>query len=127
MRGKKNNNKKLLNDSDLNSKLSTLVPEEVPDLNLQEKNALYLISGYLVQSIKKNYTVCDSCVSSLGSNKVVKNDYSKFLRLKAFDQNKFFYVNDNTFNFFLAMDKIFRTYFNKLRNIAGVNMQEFFF
>lgn len=104
----------------------TIEPDSVGDLNFREKNALYYVAGYLMMSIKKNYKTCECCIFSAGSHTVNRNPYSTFVRLNAYKQEKLFYVNIETYNFFLEMDKIFRAFFKKVRVIPKCNMISFF-
>jgi len=106
--------------------LPDIVPEAISDLNFREKNELYVVSGYIVISVMKNYKTCPRCIASTGSNIVSNSPYSTFLKLKAYKPERLFYVDNKTFHFFLDMDQIFRSYFNKARMIQNLDLKSFF-
>lgn len=79
-----------------------------------EMMALYNVSGYLVNKIKKNkFKSCAECLKKLGSLKPSSSPYARFQFLKtrsltsSTTSQKLFYVNDDTFEFFTKMEHIF--------------------
>lgn len=82
--------------------------------------SLYNISGYIVQTIKKNrFKSCNNCLNELGSYTPSSSEYARFQLFKTryilpnSTSGKLFYVNDKTFDFFQNMENVFRYYSDK--------------
>lgn len=88
-----------------------------------ELNILHNISGYIISSIKKSIKTCKQCISSLGSFKCKLRTYNVLTSLRCYKTDTLFFVNDRTFNFFIEMEKIFRSYIKDCRN---TNKRQFF-
>lgn len=86
-------------------------------------NILHNISGYIISSIKKYIKTCNRCMLSLGSYKCNLRNYNVLTSLKCYAIDTLFFVNDRTFNFFIEMEKIFRSFINDCRS---KNKRKFF-
>lgn len=109
--------------------VQNLLPSEASPLNNIEKNALYRVAGYLINSIKKNSKTCDSCIASAGSresSKFANVEFAKFVAWKEFQENLLFYVNEATFNFFQCADQIYRDWKPIVEKMKNINVFEFF-
>lgn len=89
-------------------------------------NILHNIAGYLIMSIAKNQKVCKKCIPCTGSFKASIAAYSKLTSLRCYKEDTLFFVNRLTFNFFVEMEYIFRTYFNTVHSKTGLDLKLFF-
>lgn len=91
-----------------------------------ELNKIYHVAGYLIANIIKNQTIYQTCVNATDSKQ--SNNYycSVLTRLRSKHVNALFFVNPETFNFFLQMTKIFKTYYLHVRLQKDVNLKKFF-
>lgn len=90
-------------------------------------NILYNIAGYIITSTAKCTKICSDCLDSAGSKQYYPNKkYTKFVILRCFRTNTLFFVNDETFNYFLEMETIIRTYLSYLKN-TNYNFFNFYF
>ena len=90
-----------------------------------ELNCLYYIGGYIIHSIKKQLT-CDFCISKTGSLKDANSVYASLTRCKCFASDTLFFINQNTFQFFLSMEKIFRLFYEFCHELP-IDLYQFFF
>ncbi|XP_011705614.1 PREDICTED: uncharacterized protein LOC105460822, partial [Wasmannia auropunctata] len=69
--------------------------------------------------INKNQKLCNSCLDSAGSKTYnPKVQYSRLVSLKCYRQKTLFFVNDNTFQYFLGINcDICNFFIEKLKNI----------
>lgn len=106
------------------------LPVEINPINVEinniELNILYNIAGYIINNIAENQAVCKTCIDSAGSKTLLpKVTYSKFVQLKCYCKHSLFSVNEETFLFFLKMEKIIKIYLPILKNLK-LNLREFF-
>lgn len=94
--------------------------------NKLELNKIYYVAGYLMANIMKNQCVCKTCINATGSVQSNNYYYSALTRLRCKHVNTLFFVNPVTFNFFLQMTKIFKTFYPHIRVQKHVNLKEFF-
>lgn len=105
------------------SKESENMPTTPPDLetkiiqlNNLELNSLHYVCGYIMSSICKTQKICDSCIDSAGSKTYdSKVKYSRLVSLKCYRQKTLFFVNDNTFNFFIEMYIVITRYLSYIK------------
>lgn len=110
---------------------SDIVVPEIPvtttNLSYLESNSLYNIAGYLITSIvKQKQKVCKNCFTKLGGFRSNLNKYSRLTSLKCYKTKSLFFINEKTFDFFLKMECIFRTYFPVVYNIKNFDLNQFF-
>lgn len=89
-----------------------------------ELNKIYLVIGYLIANIKKNQSVCQTCINATGSKQSNNYYYSALVRLRSKHANILFFVN--VVNFFLKMTRIFKTLYPHVILQKNVNLKEFF-
>ena len=107
---------------------------EIPELQILDKtalskvdlNILHHIAGYLIMSIAKKQKLCKRCIPQTGCFKASVPYYSKLTSLRCYKQDTLFFVNQNTFHFFIEMELIFRTYFSTVYAKRGLNLKMFF-
>lgn len=99
------------------------IQRNISQLTNVELNILHHISGYIISSIKKNIKTCNQCISSVGSYKCNLSNYNVLTSLRCYATDTLFFVNDRTFNFFIEMEKIFRSY---IKDCTSKNKREFF-
>ena len=103
------------------------IPIKIQRLNNMESNILHNIAGYLIISIvRHNQKVCRNCITELGRFKASFRAYSRFTELKRFKDDSLFFVSHVTFQFFIKMECIFRTYFSIVKSIKNLNLHKFF-
>lgn len=90
-----------------------------------ELNILHYISGYIISSIKKNIKTYRQCISSLGNYKSNLTNYNVLTSLRRYTTttDTLFFVNNRTFNFFIEMEKLFRSF---IADCTSKNKREFF-
>lgn len=110
----------------ITSQLPVITEREI-NISTIELNVLYYIAGYICDRIEKYQKVCDTCIKSikLDVDSVVSKDYNRLCLIKARKTNRRFFVNDQTFDYFLRMEKMYRLYFNNLRD-KRINLKSFF-
>lgn len=94
-------------------------------INKTELNILYYIAGYIIVSIRKNQTACNMCINATRSNAPIRHKYNVLTRIKAEKNKTYFFVNTETFQFFIQMERIFRTYYKHVR-LHKINLKHFF-
>lgn len=110
-------NEKVSTDNNLPEKLEVLDHEYNFNLdfdfeNIQlfandfELNVFYHVAGYLIKRVFKNIS-CDECLKSLVDEDPIPTSYNRLLRSKNFSGSLKF-VNEETFNFLLKLEKIFQ-------------------
>ena len=102
-----------------------IMPEKIVFGKL-ELNKIYYVAGYLMANIMKNQIVCNTCINATGSIQSNNYYYSALTRLRCKNVNTLFFVNPVTFNFFLQMAKIFKTFYPRIRVQKHVNLKQFF-
>lgn len=100
-------------------------------LNKTELNVLYLISGYIIKNIQRNYKTCSNCINATRSfQNLYCNSHTILLHIKEYKRKNMFFVNEQTFSFFLQMEKIFRIYrdyaLSQKINVKTFIMNKFF-
>lgn len=107
--------------------ITCLEPEtNLSTLSNLELNSLYYVCDYIISSICKNQTLCDSCIDSAGSktyDSTIK--HSKLVSLKCYRQKTLFFVNNQTFDYFLEMNIIIRKYLPYVKQ-THCNIVQFF-
>ena len=110
--------------ADESSLVEPVIAQECINLNKTEENVLYYIAGYIIQSIQKNQKVCDVCVNSTKSSTNMYKSYNILTHLKANKKKRYFFVNMETFEFFLQMERIFRMYYKNVTS-QKINVKNF--
>jgi len=90
--------------------------KEIPILNNVEINALYNIASYIIHSLQKNVTLCKKYICFVCKKETL--EYDKLVRIRYFNKNILFFINQVTFNIFLKMEYIFQQQIKKQTNIA---------
>ena len=95
------------------SRKEIIIPniERQISFNKEELNVLYYIGGYIISNIQKNQKVCQKCINSTKSSKMLFNSFSLLTRIKSCKQKCCIFMNEPTFNFFVQMENIFRIYY----------------
>lgn len=75
-----------------------------------EYNVLFNIAGYIIKAIRDNNRVCEMCLNSAGSTDFNGHRFATFVLRKCFKQNTLFFANDQTFDYFVKIETIFRQY-----------------
>lgn len=88
-------------------------------------NCLYYLGGSIIHKIKKNYKICDNCISAIGNNTPTEYSYATLTRMRCFKEEILFFLNEDTFNFILKMENIFRTYYEQVSS-KSYNLKLFF-
>lgn len=91
-----------------------VIPEKTVFSKL-ELNKIYHVFGYLIANIIKNQTVCQTCTNATESLQSKNYYYSVLTRFRNKHANALFFVNPVTFNFFLQMTRIFKTFYPHIR------------
>lgn len=98
-----------------------------------EPYALYHCAGYIMSRIDQFCPrVCKDCKGSAGSKQFSPSRYSKLTELKRYTEvkNTLFFVNDETFDFFFAMETVFKQYLPYfMQQVAHLHydLESFFF
>lgn len=109
-----------------NTELPVTMSAENVILSKTELNILNNVAGYIISSILKTKKCCDKCIQCVGSRKQRLSYYSKLTVIKSYRENTLFFVNQSTFTYFVAMEKIFRGYNNDSLFNASINLRNFF-
>lgn len=112
--------------SDINNNdILNLTNKEI-NLSKTEKNCLYNIAGYIMNSIKRNQRTCKNCIRQTGSKQSFSFYYNRLTLLKRREGCNLFFVNPRIFKFFLNMEIIFRKYYDYVRVQKHINLKQFF-
>lgn len=126
-KGKKDN----ISDSSISSTIINAIPpfdnKVTVKYNNKEMNSLYNIAGYCLKSVKKTCITCCNCIQSVGSKKSSKFTFSKLVRLRCYNVNTLFFINESTFQVFLKLDNIYRHYSLYFHVMRDVNLHKFLF
>jgi len=68
----------------------------------------FIYLGYIISRVKANDKVCQDCLLNVCVKEPLKTEYSIFLNLKEYKQGCLNHASENTFEFFLLMENIFR-------------------
>lgn len=87
------------------------------DLSKAELNSLFHLVGYCVHSIKKNETVCDTCLQDVACSKDIANlilvsrchHATTLTNLREFKKDSLEHVKDRTFSMMLKVEMMFRS------------------
>ena len=76
---------------------------------------MYYLGGYIIHKINTNYKVCDNCINATTGN-TSSNEYSyaTFTEIRCFKEKSLFFINEQTFDFILKLENIFRMYYDKV-------------
>lgn len=93
-----------------NDDISLEIVEECSQLCITntEHNALYYISGIILNSLNSNAAVCANCMNSCIADENFSEYYVKYTEMREYSKNALVFVNEATFNFFLELEEIFR-------------------
>lgn len=69
---------------------------------------IYHIAGYILHSVSKNYSVCETCLSPCISEFPFLKDFTKYTVLKDYTGSALLYVTEPTYMFFVALERILR-------------------
>lgn len=94
-------------------------------LNNSEVNSLYNIAGYIIHSIKKTSKTCQKCIDAIGSSQPVFKNFSKFTRIKSFNNNSLFFCCEYVFCFFIDLESIFRKFYS-IVCVQNIDLKIFF-
>lgn len=114
-------------------KTTETIPNEiVPDamhsqITLKEvdRNILNHVAGYIISSIIKNQKTCKECVQCVGSKKADLTTYNRLTSVRCYKTETLFFVNKQTFMFFMEMEQIFRSYVDS-NTENSTNLHTFF-
>lgn len=89
----------------------------IPDLSMNpfyfheiELYVSYQIAGYIISRVAKSNIHCKVCLRSAGSDSCIPYQFAKLTQLKCYTEHTLFFVNEETHNFFLKMEFVFRQY-----------------
>lgn len=94
--------------------------EAADDLDRGELNALFYISGYIIRSLSRRTRTCKQCMDKLVSKNGEQCDFQSFTHYRRNASKKDFCVPSvETFNFFKAMEILYRNSKNCLTSNAS--------
>lgn len=76
----------------------------------------FIYLGYIILRVKRNDKVCENCFLNVCVAKPLSTKYSTFVNFKEYKHGSLHHPSENTFDFFLCLESIFRQNQNEVLN-----------
>ncbi|XP_065346651.1 uncharacterized protein LOC135943909 [Cloeon dipterum] len=83
-------------------------PTSLPDLTHKDKNVLYYVCGYILDSVMGNQIVCNDCTDDL-IVEAIDADFTEYTKSREYEEGLLTYVSRELYHWFEYAEKIFRT------------------